>query len=53
MTGLINIAKLLDHEQAHWFNLSIQATDNGKPSGLKSTATVRIRIIDVNDNKPR
>ncbi len=52
-TGSINIAKLLDHEQEHSFNLTIRAIDDGIPKRLSSTTTVHITVIDVNDNKPR
>ncbi|XP_065063594.1 protocadherin Fat 4-like isoform X2 [Rhopilema esculentum] len=52
-TGIIRIAKLLDHESVHDFNLTVFATDNGSPAALSSASFVLIKVLDVNDNKPR
>uniref|UniRef100_A0A8D2DD36 Protocadherin gamma subfamily A, 4 n=1 Tax=Sciurus vulgaris TaxID=55149 RepID=A0A8D2DD36_SCIVU len=41
----------LDREQTPAYNLTITATDRGKPP-LSSSTTVTLHIIDVNDNAP-
>nr|XP_045369303.1 protocadherin gamma-B7 isoform X18 [Camelus bactrianus] len=41
----------LDREQTAEYNVTITATDKGKPS-LSSSATITLHISDVNDNAP-
>ncbi|XP_059999803.1 protocadherin gamma-B7 isoform X21 [Lagenorhynchus albirostris] len=41
----------LDREQTPEYNVTITATDRGKPP-LSSSATITLRITDVNDNAP-
>ena len=50
-TGSLQTAGLLDYETASSYVLQLQASDSGFPS-LSSVASVRITILDVNDNPP-
>lgn len=45
------IIKPLDREQIPFYQLTIQAQDNGQPS-LNDTMTVNVTVIDANDNRP-
>ena len=53
-TGVITLAPGvdIDREDIDAFALTVQARDLGQPTSLSSTSTVRITIIDVNDNAP-
>ncbi|OWF38069.1 protein dachsous-like [Mizuhopecten yessoensis] len=42
----------LDREVQHLYQLFVIAKDNGKPTQLSATATVRILVTDANDNNP-
>ncbi|XP_066128872.1 protocadherin gamma-B4 isoform X22 [Saccopteryx bilineata] len=42
---------VLDHEQTPEYNVTITATDRGKPP-LSSSTTITLHITDVNDNAP-
>lgn len=50
-TGEIVIASLLDFESVSSYTVTVIARDNGRPS-LFDSATVKISIIDFNDNPP-
>ncbi|KAG5264094.1 hypothetical protein AALO_G00272050 [Alosa alosa] len=50
-TGEIYAQRSFDHEMTRSFEFNIMAKDQGQPS-LSSTATVKIVVIDVNDNIP-
>uniref|UniRef100_A0A913HLF1 Cadherin n=1 Tax=Strongyloides stercoralis TaxID=6248 RepID=A0A913HLF1_STRER len=50
-TGTIFLRKKLDREITPEYTLIIMATDKGKPP-LNSTTTVKINVLDVNDNTP-
>ena len=54
VTGVITIAPGvdIDREIIDAFALTVQARDLGQPTSLTSTSTVRITIVDVNDNAP-
>ncbi|XP_063304093.1 protocadherin gamma-B1-like isoform X37 [Pelobates fuscus] len=41
----------LDREKLSYYNITILATDRGYPQ-LSSTATIRLDILDINDNPP-
>ncbi|XP_041444723.1 protocadherin gamma-B2 isoform X13 [Xenopus laevis] len=41
----------LDREEMHEYNITIKATDKGYPP-LSTTKTIRLLILDVNDNPP-
>ncbi|PRD31895.1 UNVERIFIED_CONTAM: ds [Trichonephila clavipes] len=50
-TGLLSVAKMLDREEVHHYELNITASDHGRPP--KSTYQIlHIYIEDVNDNPP-
>ncbi|KAL8191489.1 UNVERIFIED_CONTAM: Protocadherin-16 [Gekko kuhli] len=50
-TGIVTTASSLDYEIDPQPQLTVLATDRGKPS-LSSTAVVRVALQDVNDNEP-
>ncbi|XP_063046823.1 protocadherin-19 isoform X2 [Engraulis encrasicolus] len=50
-SGEIYAQRSFDHEMTRSFEFNIMAKDQGQPS-LSSTATVKIVVIDVNDNIP-
>uniref|UniRef100_A0A8C5DX71 Cadherin domain-containing protein n=1 Tax=Gouania willdenowi TaxID=441366 RepID=A0A8C5DX71_GOUWI len=49
--GILVTNTLLDREITPSYKLVLQVTDKGKPA-LSSTATLRIQVVDVNDNSP-
>ncbi|CAN2391286.1 homophilic cell adhesion via plasma membrane adhesion molecules [Pristimantis euphronides] len=51
VTGVIYAQRSFDYEKHKEFNIQIMATDNGSPS-LNSSTTLRICIVDQNDNSP-
>ncbi|XP_062866727.1 protocadherin-8 [Trichomycterus rosablanca] len=50
-SGTLYTVRSLDHESVQQIEVVIQATDGGFPS-LSSTAQVKIRVVDENDNTP-
>lgn len=48
-SGVISVIRKLDREQITRYQLIVRADDNG---GLSSSATVNIRVTDINDNNP-
>ncbi|XP_075712361.1 protocadherin gamma-B5-like isoform X24 [Rhinoderma darwinii] len=50
-TGVIYAQRSFDYEKHREFNIQIIARDNGSPS-LNSSTTLRICIVDQNDNSP-
>lgn len=48
-TGVISVIRKLDREQITRYQLIVRADDNG---GLSSSATVNIKVSDINDNNP-
>lgn len=42
----------LDREDSRLFTLTISAEDHGNPS-LSSTQTLKVHLLDINDNSPR
>lgn len=50
-SGEIVVAGRIDHEQIHWINISVRASDNGIPIRFSFTNVV-LRVIDENDNNP-
>ncbi|NWQ83016.1 PCDGA protein, partial [Columbina picui] len=44
-------ARELDREQVSEYNVTVRATDFGSPA-LSSSAVLRLRVLDVNDNAP-
>ncbi|XP_056372753.1 protocadherin gamma-B1-like isoform X20 [Hyla sarda] len=51
VTGVIYAQRSFDYETHREFNIQIIAKDNGSPS-LNSSTTLRICIVDQNDNSP-
>eukprot|EP00079_Xenopus_tropicalis_P034340 XP_017948111.1 PREDICTED: protocadherin gamma-B1-like [Xenopus tropicalis] len=51
VTGVIYAQRSFDYEQEREFKILIMAKDSGSPS-LNSSTTLRICIIDQNDNSP-
>ncbi|XP_069545867.1 protocadherin-23 [Brachyistius frenatus] len=49
--GILATNVLLDREITPSYKLLLQATDRGNPP-LSSTTTVRVQVVDVNDNSP-
>uniref|UniRef100_A0A3P8RV15 FAT atypical cadherin 2 n=1 Tax=Amphiprion percula TaxID=161767 RepID=A0A3P8RV15_AMPPE len=51
-TGVISTLSALDREDKQEHSIEVIVSDNGSPS-LRSTATVVIRVLDANDNRPK
>ena len=51
-TGEISTKEPLDHEERPSYDVTVTARDAGTPS-LSSTATVKVTVNDLNDNKPQ
>ncbi|NXH10035.1 PCDGI protein, partial [Bucco capensis] len=51
-SGAVYAQRSLDYEQCREFSVAVRAQDGGQPA-RSSTATVRIFVLDVNDNVPR
>nr|XP_012234819.1 PREDICTED: cadherin-related tumor suppressor [Linepithema humile] len=52
-TGQISLMKELDREMSDTYVLTVVAHDAGLETRLSSSATVRIQVLDENDNVPR
>jgi len=50
-TGIVMTTCALDREQREAYRLEIEARDSGQPE-LSALVTLRIQIVDVNDNAP-
>ncbi|XP_071438739.1 cadherin-99C isoform X2 [Hetaerina americana] len=48
-TGIITVIRKLDREELTRYQLLVKAEDTG---GLSSTATINIRVTDINDKNP-
>ena len=51
MTGVIKIRRSLDHERESSYILAVSARDKG-PNSVPAETTVRVEVIDMNDNAP-
>ncbi|XP_076332831.1 LOW QUALITY PROTEIN: protein dachsous-like [Tachypleus tridentatus] len=51
-TGLLSIAKSLDREHRHFYELNITAFDHGKPA-RSTSQVINIHVEDINDNPPQ
>ena len=51
-SGELTVAATLDRESIAGYNLTVLATDRGSPP-LSSNVTVRVTVLDINDNAPR
>ncbi|XP_021576225.1 protocadherin-17 isoform X4 [Marmota monax] len=50
--GAIYALRSFNYEQTKAFEFKVLAKDSGAPSHLESNATVRVTVLDVNDNAP-
>ncbi|XP_041849765.1 protocadherin-16-like [Melanotaenia boesemani] len=50
-TGIITTTKTLDRESQDYYSVTVYAKDGGLPPHY-AKATVRIKVLDVNDNAP-
>ncbi|XP_028837636.1 protocadherin-17 [Denticeps clupeoides] len=50
-TGSIYALRAFNYEQTKYFDFKVLAKDSGSPH-LQSNATVRVNVLDVNDNVP-
>ncbi|XP_062289145.1 protocadherin-16-like [Scomber scombrus] len=50
-TGALSTSRGLDRETKAEYILEVVATDRGSPA-LSSTVTVKVKVLDVNDNSP-
>ena len=50
-TGIVTLAAHIDREERDTFEMIVVATDKGEPS-LSSEATLRITVLDINDESP-
>ncbi|XP_067899228.1 protocadherin-10-like [Heterodontus francisci] len=50
-SGEISVKRILDFEEADIYEINVEAKDNGSPP-LIAHCTVRVNIMDVNDNAP-
>ncbi|XP_023559816.1 protocadherin beta-14 [Octodon degus] len=48
-TGEIRLKKLLDYEETKFYHVEVEASDGG---GLSGKCTVKLEVMDVNDNAP-
>lgn len=51
VTGVIKTRMVLDHEEKTIYRLAIAATDGGTPP-KQTTRTLRVEVLDLNDNRP-
>ena len=51
-TGAFRVIRQLDFEQQDLYTVTVTATDFGSPMQLSGITTVRVTVIDVNDNVP-
>ncbi|KAK3507009.1 hypothetical protein QTP70_000327 [Hemibagrus guttatus] len=51
-SGHLYLNSSLDYESQHVFGLTVQVSDGGTPS-LSSTQTLRVLLVDVNDETPQ
>ncbi|XP_026556674.1 cadherin-23-like [Pseudonaja textilis] len=51
-TGTLYAQRSFDYEQLRDFQLQVQAQDEGSPS-LNSSVTVKVHVLDQNDNTPQ
>ena len=50
--GVVTTARSLDYESVQTVSFIVEATDVGNPQ-LTSTATVRVNVVNINDNSPQ
>ncbi|XP_078543895.1 cadherin-18 [Lissotriton helveticus] len=50
-TGAIRTEKVLDREEAPWYNITVAAAETENPS-LVTHVPVGVKVLDINDNPP-
>lgn len=50
-TGVLRVARPLDYENTHSYQLAVEARDGGEPP-LNARAWLNVSILDANDNAP-
>lgn len=50
-SGDIRVTGVVDHEQAHMYDFTVQARDRGSPA-MEGSCNIKVEVIDVNDNTP-
>ncbi|ELU16902.1 hypothetical protein CAPTEDRAFT_195133 [Capitella teleta] len=53
VTGIVKARETLDREEKGEYLLTVTAVDNGHPDQLSSSTSLRVWILDVNDEKPQ
>ena len=51
ISGDLKVMKSLDRERIDYYEMIVNAKDHGTPV-MSSNTTIRIQILDVNDNAP-
>ncbi|KAL3878341.1 hypothetical protein ACJMK2_030704, partial [Sinanodonta woodiana] len=52
-SGIIKTNLVIDYEVYPFYKLEIEAIDNGIDKVLASTCTLKISVVDINDNPPK
>ena len=52
LSGQLIVLKTLDREQQEVFEIQVKAEDNGQPTRQAKTMTLRVRLLDIDDNEP-
>ncbi|XP_074147953.1 protocadherin Fat 2 [Sminthopsis crassicaudata] len=50
LTGALSLERELDFEKRTWYNLSLWASDSGKPIARGASCHVQVTVLDVNEN---
>uniref|UniRef100_A0A5F8GYY8 FAT atypical cadherin 2 n=1 Tax=Monodelphis domestica TaxID=13616 RepID=A0A5F8GYY8_MONDO len=50
LTGALSLERELDFEKRTWYNLSLWASDGGKPMARGASCHVQVTVLDVNEN---
>ncbi|CAG5128897.1 unnamed protein product [Candidula unifasciata] len=52
LNGTLQSARELDRETKEVYEIQVRAEDNGQPVSLSTAMTMRVRLLDINDNEP-
>ncbi|BFZ03616.1 hypothetical protein BsWGS_06655 [Bradybaena similaris] len=52
INGTLQSARELDRETKEVYEIQVRAEDNGQPASLSTALTMRVRLLDINDNEP-
>ncbi|XP_043843520.1 protocadherin Fat 2 isoform X3 [Dromiciops gliroides] len=50
LTGALSLERELDFEKRTWYNLSLWASDGGKPVARGASCHIQVTVLDVNEN---